>query len=139
MKRETNIGANDALAHAHSILQADPSAKVILYLHSCLSADSGKPWCPDCVTADPVVSCILADYEHHNFHLVDISLERPFYKDHAAFMPRKDATLHTEAIPIMIHVASTEKKGAESRLIEKDLCDEKMIREWFDTVLGLCP
>eukprot|EP00762_Andalucia_godoyi_P000998 ANDGO_01951.mRNA.1 hypothetical protein len=137
------VNVTDALRakeEAYAVLAANPSAKVLLYFYGGPDAETGAiSWCGDCVkTKAPVENALasLSEEQSANLYVLHVSLERPLYRDRAAFTPRRDETIHLEAIPNLIHVASTEPRDAEERLIEGELADQEKVRQFLIKVVS---
>jgi hypothetical protein len=127
------------LEEAHRLIRENPGCRVVVHLHGAKSAETGKSWCPDCVVAEQPIHDALAALtpeQSNRLILLDVPCERELYRNRAEFKPRKCTTLHSEAVPILIHVASTEEEDAEERLIEKECAVPEKLAKFFTKVLA---
>nr|AVK42937.1 thioredoxin domain containing-protein [Oncomelania hupensis hupensis]7XQ3_A Chain A, Thioredoxin domain-containing protein 17 [Oncomelania hupensis]7XQ3_B Chain B, Thioredoxin domain-containing protein 17 [Oncomelania hupensis]7XQ3_C Chain C, Thioredoxin domain-containing protein 17 [Oncomelania hupensis]7XQ3_D Chain D, Thioredoxin domain-containing protein 17 [Oncomelania hupensis] len=91
----------------------------------CGSKDAnGESWCPDCVTAEPVIARNLK-YAPADSVFIHCSVgERAFWKDQSNVF-RKDPVLKLKCVPTLL------KPGTPQRLEEEQCADDNLVQMFF--------
>lgn len=88
---------------------------VFVYFYASIDPATGKSWCPDCVTAGPIVEEYFSKID--NAVLVDAPVgDRPKWKDPNHFL-RHDSVVKITAVPTLVHWST------KSQLVEND-CED---------------
>ena len=88
---------------------------------------TGESWCPDCVTADPVIQAAVsarADRSEDVFIYVGVG-DRTFWKDPNCVF-RTDASTKLTSVPTLV------KWGTPQRLGESDCSNKNLVEMLFD-------
>ncbi|KAF9921981.1 ribosomal 40S subunit protein S24B [Linnemannia zychae] len=88
---------------------------VFVYFYASIDPNTGKSWCPDCVTAGPVVEDYFSKLD--NVVLIDAPVgDRAKWKDPNHFL-RSDPVIKITAVPTLVHW------NTKSQLVEND-CED---------------
>ncbi|KAF8923777.1 Thioredoxin domain-containing protein 17 [Dissophora ornata] len=88
---------------------------VFVYFYASIDPATGKSWCPDCVTAGPIVEERFSKLD--NVVFVDAPVgDRPTWKDPNHFL-RHDKVIKITAVPTLVHWNTL------SQLVEND-CED---------------
>lgn len=98
--------------------------KTVFALFSGSMDSQGKSWCPDCVTADPVIKkCLPSAPDDAVFIHCGVG-DRTFWKDQSNGF-RTDPTLKLKCVPTLMMV------GKPQRLEEEQCADEDLVNMLF--------
>ncbi|KAF8937783.1 hypothetical protein BGZ47_008861 [Haplosporangium gracile] len=88
---------------------------VFVYFYASIDPATGKSWCPDCVTAGPIIEEYFSKID--NAVLIDAPVgDRPKWKDPNHFL-RHDSVVKITAVPTLVHWST------KSQLVEND-CED---------------
>jgi len=126
MVKTIDVDGFDALNAKLAQLSTDGKADNSVLILFCGSNDaSGKSWCPDCVTAEPVVhECIerrLATDDDTIFIHCLVGA-RDYWKNGSNPF-RKDERFRLTAVPTLMLYGHTEKRLVEEQLFKRELID----------------
>merc|ERR1712168_225533 len=98
--------------------------KTVYALFSGSKSAEGKSWCPDCVTAEPVVYGGLSDAPEEAVFIYCGVGERAFWKDQQNIF-RTDPKLKVKSVPTLM------KLGTPMRLEEGQCAAKELVEELF--------
>jgi len=84
--------------------------------------ETGVSWCPDCVTADPVIEKFIQDKKYKDFTLVKCHIGRPEWKS-AENIFKNDKTLKLTSVPTLLIWEDNKKRLIEGQLLKKDMIE----------------
>ncbi|KAF9094474.1 Thioredoxin domain-containing protein 17 [Mortierella sp. AD031] len=112
----------DIHAAVNQAVQDHKDKDVFVYFYASIDPATGKSWCPDCVTAGPIVENYFCKLD--NVVLVDAPVgDRSKWKDPNHFL-RHDKDVKITAVPTLIHWST------KSQLVEND-CEDLAKLEKF--------
>uniref|UniRef100_A0A914XKV0 Thioredoxin domain-containing protein 17 n=2 Tax=Plectus sambesii TaxID=2011161 RepID=A0A914XKV0_9BILA len=103
----------------------EKSDKPVFVLFTGSKDSSGKSWCPDCVTADPVVHASVKEKLSEGVFITCQVGPRDFWKNQSNPF-RTDSKLKITAVPTLIHW------GQSNRLVEEQLFKRDMVDMLFE-------
>ncbi|XP_025092057.1 thioredoxin domain-containing protein 17-like [Pomacea canaliculata] len=104
---------------------AENKGKQVFALFSGSKDANGESWCPDCLTADPVIKDNLK-YAPADAILIHCGVgKREFWKDKENVF-RKDPKLLLKCVPTLL------KLGTPQRLEEAQCADENLVQMFFE-------
>lgn len=108
-------------------LQAVKSSKktIIAMFSGGKDAGTGKSWCPDCVTAQPVVDAVVAQASDNIIYIYCSVGGRDFWKDKNCVF-RTDPDLRLKSVPTLMKI------GTPERLQEAQCADRTLVEMVFD-------
>ncbi|GJJ74206.1 hypothetical protein EMPS_06564 [Entomortierella parvispora] len=111
-----NLTSIDQLHHVADKAVAENHGKnVFVYFYASIDPATGKSWCPDCVTAGPIVAEHFSRLD--NAVLIDAPVgDRPTWKSPEHPL-RHDKVIKITAVPTLVHWAT------KSQLVEND-CED---------------
>ncbi|KAG8231618.1 hypothetical protein J437_LFUL010296 [Ladona fulva] len=104
-----------------TIKEVETTAEVILVLFSGSKIGDGESWCPDCVSAEPVVNNVLETLDDETTFLYVGVGDRSTWKDPNCVF-RKDERLRLTSVPTLV------RWGKPHRLQEEECCNPDLIR-----------
>ncbi|XP_046400157.1 thioredoxin domain-containing protein 17-like [Ischnura elegans] len=104
-----------------AIKELESSSKTILVLFSGSKGNAEKSWCPDCVTAEPVINSVLNTLDDSvQFLYVGVGDRDTWKNPNCVF--RKDERLRLSSVPTLV------RWGQPQQLEEEKCCNPDLIR-----------
>merc|ERR1711893_393219 len=111
MVKKLHVEGHAALKETLADNKSDSNTVFVLFSGS-LGAD-GRSWCPDCVTADPVINECLKNADDDAIFIHCGVGDRSYWKDQSnAF--RTDAELRVKCVPTLIRLGKPQRLEEES-------------------------
>ncbi|XP_045173730.2 thioredoxin domain-containing protein 17-like [Mercenaria mercenaria] len=109
---------------AYKTAAKENAGKTLFALFTGSHGEDGKSWCPDCVTADPVVEASLSKLPADAVFIHCGVGDRDFWKDQSNVF-RKDADLRLKSVPTLM------KLGQPNRLEEEQCAKADLVEMLF--------
>ncbi|KAI8920369.1 hypothetical protein DFJ77DRAFT_239603 [Powellomyces hirtus] len=105
---------------------AETSGRVFVYLFASEDPKTGKSWCPDCVTSDPLVAAEIQKVPSATLLVVPVG-DRPTWRDPSNFY-RTHPRIAATAVPTLIEWGTG---GPVKRLVESEVNNVDGLRKFF--------
>ena len=84
--------------------------------------ETGVSWCPDCVSADPVIEKYIENEKYKGVKLVKCHIGRPEWKS-AENVFKNDPSLKLTSVPTLLIWEDNKKRLVEGQLLKEDMID----------------
>ena len=84
--------------------------------------ETGVSWCPDCVSADPVIEKYIENEKYKGVKLVKCHIGRPEWKS-AENVFKLDPSLKLTSVPTLLIWEDNKKRLVEGQLLKTDMID----------------
>jgi len=91
---------------------------------------TNKSWCPDCVTAEPIIDAAFQMLDHCT--VLECLVEREDYKGKPQHPYRVHPKIKLKAIPTLVHWG---KVSARAVLVEDQCCDPSLVNDFIEQIM----